>query len=193
MSSEAEVLEQVEQRLTAVLRLLDFDLTSEHFKGTPNRVARWLNAIKPVPSSVLEQHVRDLMVLFPSVADEMVVVRDIRFNSLCPHHLLPVVGTAHVGYVPNGSIVGLSKIPRLVHLLARQPIAQEDLTTRIANTFEHHLQPRGVIVVINAEHMCMRARGVEEPEASMTTSALRGVFLDNKLQSKQEFFELLKL
>jgi GTP cyclohydrolase I len=119
-----------------------------------------------------------LSTVFDEGHDEMVLVRDINLVSLCEHHLLPFYGRAHVGYIPNtqGQITGLSKLARLVDLFARRPQVQERLTTQIAEALETALEPRGVIVVIEAEHLCMSIRGVQKPGAKTITSAVRGQF-----------------
>jgi GTP cyclohydrolase IA len=123
--------------------------------------------------------------------DEMVVVRDVPFYSLCEHHLLPFHGKAHVGYVPDGRIVGLSKIPRVVNAYARRLQVQERLTDQIASCLEEVLQPRGVIVVVEAEHLCMSMRGVQTPGATTITSALRGVLL-TKPEARAEALEFFR-
>lgn len=119
--------------------------------------------------------------VFDEGHDEVVLVKDIPLYSLCEHHLLPFVGQAHVGYLPNeaGEITGLSKLPRLVDLYARRPQVQERLTTQIADALEDRLKPRGVIVVLEAEHLCMTMRGVRKPGARTLTSAVRGAFRDS--------------
>ena len=126
------------------------------------------------PSSVLTT-------IFDEQHDEMVLVKDIEVASTCEHHLVPWIGVAHVGYIPNerGEITGLSKIARLVDLYARRPQVQERLTTQVADALEHGLKPRGVIVVVEAEHMCMSIRGVRKPGAKTITSAVRGLFRDS--------------
>ena len=126
------------------------------------------------PSSVLTT-------IFDEQHDEMVLVKDIEVASTCEHHLVPWIGVAHVGYIPNerGEITGLSKIARLVDLYARRPQVQERLTTQVADALEHGLKPRGVIVVVEAEHMCMSIRGVRKPGAKTITSAVRGLFRES--------------
>ena len=125
------------------------------------------------PSSVLTT-------IFDEQHDEMVLVKDIEVASTCEHHLVPWIGVAHVGYIPNdkGEITGLSKIARLVDLYARRPQVQERLTTQVADALEEGLKPRGVIVVVEAEHMCMSVRGIRKPGAKTTTSAVRGQLRD---------------
>jgi GTP cyclohydrolase I len=171
----------------AVADLLDalgVDRTSESLRGTPRRVAAaFAELLEPVAFK---------STTFPTDGgyDELVVVSDIAFSSLCEHHLLPFVGVAHVGYLPGDRIVGLSKLPRLVEHRARRLQVQERLTTEIADWFESALRPRGVGVVIEATHMCMTLRGVRQPGALTTTSALRGRLREDP-RTRQEFFELI--
>jgi GTP cyclohydrolase I len=127
--------------------------------------------------------------LFDSETDEMVVVKDIELYSLCEHHMLPFFGKAHVAYIPNGKIVGLSKIPRIVDVFARRLQVQERLTDQIANALDDALHPTGVGVVIEAYHLCMMMRGVEKQNSSTITSALRGSFRDDS-KTREEFLSL---
>jgi GTP cyclohydrolase I len=122
-----------------------------------------------------------LTTVFDADHDEMVLVRDISLASVCEHHLVPWIGLAHVGYIPNesGQITGLSKLARLVDLYAKRPQVQERLTTQVADAVEQCLKPRGVIVVVEAEHLCMSIRGVRKPGAKTVTSAVRGLFREN--------------
>lgn len=132
-----------------------------------------------------------LSVGFEEGHDEIVILREIPFYSMCEHHFMPFHGEAHVGYLPNGRIVGLSKIARAVEILARRPQVQERLTTQIACCIEDVLEARGVGVVIEAEHLCMTARGIRKPGAKMVTSAMRGQFRDNA-DTRQEFLGLIR-
>lgn len=129
---------------------------------------------------------------FPARINNLVVVKDIEFQSLCAHHLLPFYGRAHVGYIPNESVVGLSKIPRLVDFWARRPQLQERLTDQIAHDLKSRLHPQGTIVVVQARHTCMACRGVRKHNGLMVTSSVTGIFLSNAA-AKTEFFECLKL
>jgi GTP cyclohydrolase I len=129
---------------------------------------------------------------FPSEEyDGIVAVKDVPVTSVCEHHLVPFVGYAHVGYFPNAHVVGLSKIPRLVNAFARRLQIQERLTGQIADAIDHHLNPRGVIVVVEAEHLCMTIRGVQAPGTKTLTSAVRGLFNTNEEGEKEEFFRLI--
>jgi GTP cyclohydrolase I len=124
---------------------------------------------------------------------EMVIVRDIPFYSMCEHHLLPFYGSAHIGYIPNsdGRVVGLSKLARVVEIIASRPQIQERLTTEIADAIMEGLRPSGVAVVVQAEHMCMIMRGVKKPGSNIITSAIRGAF-QNKAETRSEFFSLIQ-
>ena len=124
---------------------------------------------------------------------EMVIVRDVHFYSMCEHHLLPFFGVVHVGYIPDasGRIVGISKLARVIEIIARRPQVQERLTTEIADVIMEGLKPSGVAVVVQAEHMCMMMRGVKKPGSNIITSAIRGIFL-KKADSRAEFFSLIQ-
>jgi GTP cyclohydrolase I len=129
--------------------------------------------------------------LFDVDYDEMVIVKDIEFYSMCEHHLLPFFGRAHVAYIPNGKVIGLSKIPRLVDVFARRLQVQERLTREVASAIEEAVAPQGVGVVIEAEHLCMMMRGVEKQRSTTTTSAMRGVFRSEQ-QTRNEFLSLVR-
>lgn len=129
---------------------------------------------------------------FGSVSDEMITVRGIPLYSMCEHHMLPFIGSAHVGYIPDGRIIGISKIPRLIECFARRLQLQERLTSQIADAFMEHVMPRGVGVIISAEHTCMTMRGVNKPGTKTVTSAMRGLFKDDE-KTRNEFLELIKI
>jgi len=131
-----------------------------------------------------------LTVTFEENHQEMVILRDIPFYSMCEHHFLPFHGVAHVGYIPRGSLLGISKIARLVEILARRPQLQERLTGQIADALMQALEPQGVAVVIEAEHLCMTMRGIKKPGSTVVTSATRGIFRD-KPATRQEFLSLI--
>jgi GTP cyclohydrolase I len=129
--------------------------------------------------------------LFDVDYDEMVIVKDIEFFSMCEHHLLPFFGKAHIAYVPNGKVIGLSKIPRLVDVFARRLQVQERLTTQIGEAITDAIHPQGVAVILEAQHLCMMMRGVEKQHSSTVTSAMLGVF-KTQLQTRNEFLSLVR-
>lgn len=165
----------VEEGIRLVLEGIGEDAGRAGLKETPRRVSQMYGEIfagmHQDPEAVID-------VTFDEGHDEMIMVRDIWTASICEHHLIPFVGKAHVAYIPNkdGRITGLSKVARLVDVLARRPQVQERLTTQIADVLERALSPRGVFVVIEAEHLCMSMRGVKKPGSITVTSAVRGVF-----------------
>lgn len=169
---------------------LGLDVTTEHFKDTPKRVAR---AYAEIFSGVqdTEQQVQSILsTSFSSDLDDMMVVRDIEVFSMCPHHFLPVVYKIDIGYLPNGQILGLSKLPRVAEILAKRPVVQEDLAIDIADALMS-IQPKGVGVRIQGCHFCMGMRGVKKPGSSAITSAMRGAFLHDP-SVRQEFISLCK-
>jgi len=166
---------------------LGLDADSEGLAETPRRITdMYLELFEGMRLDASEQ----LAVQFDEAHDEMVILKDIPFYSMCEHHFLPFHGTAHVGYLPDGKIVGLSKIARAVEIFARRPQVQERLTSQIANAIEDALGAKGVGVVIEAEHLCMTARGVRKPGALMVTSAMRGRFRETE-NTRQEFLRLI--
>jgi GTP cyclohydrolase I len=166
---------RVEAAVRELLIGIGEDPDREGLRDTPARVSR---AYQETVAGLAQDPADVLATVFDEGHDEMVLIRDINLVSLCEHHLLPFYGRAHVGYIPNaeGQITGLSKLARLVDVYARRPQVQERLTTQIAEALEVQLQPRGVIVVIEAEHLCMSIRGVRKPGALTLTSAVRGQF-----------------
>jgi GTP cyclohydrolase IA len=157
---------------------IGLDPDAEAIRGTPDRVARMYDEIF---AGLLVDPLDELDVAFDESHDEIVLVRDIPLASICEHHLIPFVGRAHVGYLPNeqGQVTGLSKLARVVDLVARRPNLQERITTRVADILEAGLKPRGVLVIIEAEHYCMTMRGVRKPGAVTVTSAVRGIMRDD--------------
>jgi len=172
-----------------LLKELGEDVQREGLDKTPERVEKALRYF----TSGYAQDVKEVLngAMFVEEYDEMVIVKDIDFASLCEHHLLPFVGRCHVAYMPNRKIVGLSKIPRLVEMFSRRLQVQERLTTQIANTLNEALQPRGVAVVVEAIHLCMLMRGVEKQNSKAITSAMLGAFRDRP-ETRAEFMELIK-
>jgi len=171
---------QQQDRLPAIIAMLlkelGLETQSEHFRDTPQRVARFYREFtrgyRAKPAEILKT--------FPSRNRELIVVSDVEFFSLCPHHLLIYSGRIHVGYVPDGRIVGVSKIPRLIQELAARAVVQEDLVADIADAFMSVVRPLGCAVTAVGKHGCVAARGVRCPESSMTTVALRGIFSDDE-------------
>jgi len=172
-----------------LLKELGEDVQREGLDKTPERVEKALRYF----TSGYGQDVKEVLngAMFVEEYDEMVIVKDIDFFSLCEHHLIPFFGRCHVAYMPNRKIVGLSKIPRLVEMLSRRLQVQERLTTQIANTLNEALQPRGVAVVVEAIHLCILMRGVEKQNSKAITSAMLGAFRDRP-ETRAEFMELIK-
>ena len=166
---------RIEAAVREILAAVGEDPDREGLLDTPGRVARMY---AETCSGLHDDPARHLKVTFDAGHDEMIMVRDISLYSMCEHHLVPFFGKAHVGYIPNtdGRVTGLSKLARLVDGFARRPQVQERLTTQIADAIEASLAPRGVLVVIEAEHMCMAMRGIRKAGASTVTSAVRGIF-----------------
>jgi GTP cyclohydrolase I len=169
------------------LALLGEDPDREGLVRTPERVAKAMGFLTSGYSMTVDDVVGSA--LFEEEHENMVMVRDIELYSLCEHHMLPFFGKAHVAYIPNGKIVGLSKLPRIVEIFARRLQVQERLTEQVAKAIEEVLAPRGVGVVIEAFHMCMMMRGVEKQNSRTITSALRGVFRDDA-KTRDEFLRL---
>jgi GTP cyclohydrolase I len=174
--------EKFEQSIRNMLEIVGEDPDREGLLKTPERVYKAFNFLtkgyKQDPKEVLNE------ALFTSSNDEMVLIRDIEFYSMCEHHLLPIIGRAHVAYIPDGKVVGLSKIPRMVEVFARRLQIQEQMTEQIADAITDVIKPKGVGVVIQARHMCMEMRGVEKVNSITTTSALRGMFREQKTRSE---------
>jgi len=160
----------------------------EGLDKTPQRVRKayefMYGGYKEDPNKILKS------ALFTSSNDEMVLLKDIEFYSTCEHHLLPIIGRVHVAYIPDGKVVGLSKIPRVVNVFARRMQIQEQLTEQIADAINVTIKPKGVAVVVQARHMCMEMRGVEKINSTTTSSALRGLFKKDE-RTRSEFFSLI--
>jgi len=183
--SENKVLEDA---VRTVLTELGEDPEREGLIKTPHRVAKALRFLTEGytmdPTEILNQ------ALFTTSNDEMVLVRDIEFYSMCEHHMLPILGRAHVAYIPDGKVVGLSKIPRIVNVFARRLQIQEQMTEQIADAIEETIHPKGVAVVLHARHMCMEMRGVEKINSTTVSSALRGLFKSDQ-RTRNEFYNLI--
>jgi GTP cyclohydrolase I len=179
--------EAIKAAVEQLLRAVGEDPTREGLVGTPRRIAEMyeeiLQGIHQDPREVLQ-------VGFEENHQEMVIVRDISFYSLCEHHLLPFHGNFHIGYIPRGRVVGISKLARVVEIFARRFQLQERLTSQIADILMDELDPAGVAVVGEAEHLCMTMRGVKKPGTKVVTSANRGLFLSNEA-TRLEFFQIL--
>jgi GTP cyclohydrolase I len=175
--------------IAELLKELGEDTGREGLDKTPERVEKALRYF----TSGYNQDVKEVLngAMFVEEYDEMVIVKDIDFSSMCEHHLLPFVGKCHVAYLPDRKIVGLSKIPRLVEMFSRRLQVQERLTTQIATTLNEALQPRGVAVVMEAIHLCMLMRGVEKQNSKAITSAMLGTFRERP-ETRAEFMELIK-
>jgi GTP cyclohydrolase IA len=182
-------LPRIEKAVREILLAVGEDPDRAGLADTPSRVARayaeQFAGLGMTPADVLTT-------VFDADHDEMVLVRDIELYSTCEHHLVPFIGRAHVGYIPNekGQITGLSKLARLVDMFARRPQVQERMTSQIADALMDTLEPRGVIVIIEAEHLCMSMRGVRKPGAKTVTSAVRGCFLNSE-STRAEAISLL--
>lgn len=179
-------IEAAKKLIFDLLKAVGEDPNREGLKNTPDRVARMygelLSGYAEVPARIINN------ALFHVNYDEMVLVRDIEFYSLCEHHMLPFVGRAHVAYIPNGKVIGLSKLPRIVDMYARRLQIQERMTREIADFIQDTLNPHGVAVVVEAMHLCAMMRGVKKHDARMTTSAMLGSFRAN-IATRQEFLE----
>lgn len=180
--------EVFEYHVKRILELLGEDTGREGLVKTPHRVAKALQFLTQGyaqdPKAILNE------ALFATTNDEMVLVRDIEFYSMCEHHILPIIGRVHVAYIPDGKVVGLSKIPRIVDVFARRLQIQEQLTEQIADAISDVIHPKGVAVVVHARHMCMEMRGVQKINSTTVSSALRGLFKSDE-RTRSEFFNLI--
>jgi GTP cyclohydrolase I len=179
----------IEPLVAGLLKEIGEDPGRDGLERTPARVAKamrfFTQGYEQEPLEILND------ALFDVTYDEMVIVKDIDFYSLCEHHLLPFFGRVHVAYIPNGKVVGLSKIPRLVEMFARRLQVQERLTMQVAETLEQVLQPKGVAVVVESIHLCMMMRGVQSQNASAITSSIRGAF-EQDSKTRSEFMNLIR-
>jgi GTP cyclohydrolase I len=180
-------LDRIRHAVREILIAVGEDPDREGLRETPERVARMYAEV----FQGLHQDPRiHLTKLFTQKYDEMVVIKDIRLVSFCEHHLLPIVGQAHVAYIPNGRVIGLSKIPRVVDVLAKRPQMQERLTEELAELLMRELDAKGVAVVVEGTHSCMTIRGVNKPDSTFVTSAMRGVFKE-RLATRTEVMSLI--
>jgi GTP cyclohydrolase IA len=187
-ATEARVdLDRIRRAVREILLAVGEDPDREGLRETPARVARMYAEVFQGLHQDPRVHLRKL---FTQKYDEMVLIKDIRFVSFCEHHLLPIVGQAHVAYIPNGQVIGLSKIPRVIDVLSRRPQMQERLTEELAELLMRELDAKGVAVVIEATHSCMTIRGVNKPDSTFVTSAMRGVFKE-RLATRSEVMSLI--
>ena len=178
---------EFEKAVKTILEIVGEDTKREGLIKTPSRVFKSFIEMTQGYNQNPEQVLNDA--LFKTNNDQMVLVKNIEFYSTCEHHLLPIIGRAHVAYIPDGKVVGLSKIPRMVDIYAKRLQIQEQLTEQIADAINKIIVPKGVAVVIQARHMCMEMRGVGKTHSTTTTSALRGAFL--KSETRKEFFDII--
>jgi GTP cyclohydrolase I len=181
-------LEKIASLIHKLLIELGEDPNREGLKKTPMRVAKAFEYLTKGYREDIEKVLNGAV--FNEKYNEMVIVKNIDFFSLCEHHLLPFYGKVHIAYIPNGKIVGLSKIPRIVEVFSRRLQVQERLTQQIADTLNEYLQPKGVAVVIEAKHLCMIMRGVEKQNSVATTSAMHGIFVEDA-KTRDEFMHLI--
>jgi len=182
-------LELLEDAYRNLLEAIGEDVDREGLRRTPVRAARALEFLTQGYRQDLDEIINDAV--FASDASEIILVKDIELYSLCEHHLLPFIGRAHVAYLPNGKVIGLSKVARIVDVFARRLQIQENLTTQIAESLMRCLEPSGVAVVVEAKHLCMMMRGVEKQNSVMKTSCLLGTFKEDA-RTRSEFLSLLK-
>ena len=182
-------LDTIANAYRELLQSIGEDVNREGLQRTPDRAARALEFLTQGYRQNLDEIINGAV--FESNASEIILVKDIELYSLCEHHLLPFIGRAHVAYLPNGKVIGLSKVARIVDAFARRLQIQENLTTQIAESLMNCLQPSGVAVVVEAKHLCMMMRGVEKQNSVMKTSCLLGTFKDDA-RTRSEFLSLLK-
>ena len=182
-----EVTDTIKQKYQAIIGSIGEDTNRQGLQKTPERAAKAMQYLTQGYQADAEEVLKSA--LFDEDYSEMVIVKDIELYSLCEHHILPFFGKAHIAYIPNGKIVGLSKLPRIVDIFARRLQVQERLTDQIVNIINKVLKPQGVAVVIEASHMCMMMRGVQKQNSVTTTSAFRGAF--KNLETRSEFLKLI--
>ena len=185
-----ENISKVEKIIKELLIQIGEDPDREGILRTPERVAKAWDFFSQGYTQDLDAIINNAV--FTENYDEMVTIKDIDFFSLCEHHLLPFFGKVHVAYIPNGKILGLSKIPRIVEMFSRRLQVQERMTQQIAETINDVLKPKGVSVVIEGEHMCMQMRGVEKQNSYATTSSMKGIFLKDS-RTREEFLNIISM
>lgn len=181
--------EEAKEAVRTLLRWAGDDPDREGLKDTPARVVKaygeWFSGYNSDPAAILKRTFEEV-----EGYDEMVVLKDIRFESYCEHHMAPIIGKAHIGYLPNDRVIGISKLARLVDAYGKRLQVQEKMTAQIANALQNGLKPRGVAVVLEGEHHCMSTRGVHRPGVTMVTSRMMGIFRSNDI-TRQEFLNLI--
>ncbi len=179
---------KIKQGVSLILEGIGEDLKRAGIKDTPERVAKMYEEIfaglQPPPDELLK-------IIEGETHDEMILIKDIPFYSVCEHHLLPFIGKAHIAYIPAGNIVGLSELAKALEHLAKRPQVQERLTSQLADMIMEKLKPKGSMVIIDADHLCMSMRGTRKPGARTVTSAVRGIFR-TKASTREEMLELIK-
>lgn len=180
--------DKIREGVRLLLEGIGEDVNREGLLETPDRIARMCEQIF---GGLYEDPGAHLAKQFQAVNNNMVLEKDILFYSVCEHHLLPFYGKAHVAYIPDGKVAGLSKLARTVEVFARRPQIQENMTAQIADALEQHLHPKGVMVMLEAEHMCMTMRGVQKPGSKTVTTIVRGVFAED-LSLQQTFLQMVK-
>lgn len=180
--------DELEQHYAGIIRSVGENLSREGLLRTPHRAAKAMEYLCRGYQQTIDDVVNEAV--FTSDADDMVIVKDIELYSLCEHHLLPFVGKAHVAYLPRGKVIGLSKVARIVDMYARRLQIQENLTIQIADAIEQAIEPAGVAVTIEAEHLCMKMRGVEKQNSVMKTSVMLGTFRESQA-TRMEYLQLV--
>ena len=180
--------EKIKEAVRLLLQGIGEDADREGLKETPDRIARMCEEIYDGLGQTAEEHLKKV---FPIDSDGMILEKDITFYSMCEHHLLPFYGKAHIAYIPNRNVVGLSKLARTVEVYAKKPQIQERMTAEIADAVMKYLSPKGVMVVTEAEHMCMTMRGIKKPGSKTLSIAVRGVFEEDQ-QKQEQFWHMME-
>jgi len=183
-------IRRIEELIKELLIQIGEDPDREGILGTPNRVANAWDFFSKGYTQDLDAIINNA--IFAEDYDEMVTIKDIDYFSLCEHHLLPFFGRAHIAYIPNGKIIGLSKVPRIVDMFSRRLQVQERMTQQVAESLQMVLSPKGVAVVLEGEHMCMQMRGVEKQNSYATTSSMKGIFLQDS-RTREEFLNIISM
>lgn len=179
---------KIKEGVRLMLEGIGEDINREGLLQTPDRIARMCEQIY---GGLTEDPAVHLSTQFQATNNNMVIEKDITFYSVCEHHLLPFYGKAHVAYIPDGKVAGLSKLARTVEVFARRPQIQENMTAQIAEALETHLHPKGVMVMLEAEHLCMTMRGVQKPDAQTLTTMVRGIFAED-YSLQQTFLQMVR-